>query len=60
MTQNDKRELANAVAVAPRDPALAARMLSGLYRSARGFDQDDIKAIAERCGVRFHIEFITG
>jgi len=60
MTKNDKRELNNAIAVAPRDPALAARMLSGLYRSAKSFDQDNIKAVAESLSVRWHIEFITG
>ena len=60
MTKNEKRELNNAVLVAPSDPALAARMLSGLYRAAKGFDQDDIKQVAERCGVRFHYEFVTG
>jgi hypothetical protein len=60
MTKNDKRELNNALAVAKLDPALAARMLSGLYRSCKGFDRDDIKAVAESVGVRFHIEFITG
>ena len=60
MTKNDKRELNNAVAVSKSDPALAARMLSVLYRSAKGFDRDDIKAVAESVGVRFHSEFITG
>ena len=60
MTKNEMRELNNAVAIAKLDPALAARMLSGLYRAAKGFDRDDIKAVAESCGVRFHVEFITG
>ena len=61
MTKNDKREIQMAVVYANHGQLdTAARSLSALYRKSRGFDQDDIKAVAESLGVRWHIDFITG
>lgn len=63
MTKSEKRELNHIAclhAAGLADAAYVARALSALYRASRGFDRDDIKAVAERLGVRFHLEFITG
>jgi hypothetical protein len=60
MTRNETREATRAEAVAPINPAMAARMLANLHRAASRRSQDDIDRIIGRLGLWGRIANVNG
>jgi hypothetical protein len=60
MTKSETREATRAEAVAPLNPAMAARMLANLHRAASRRSQDDIDRIIGRLGLWNRVTNING
>ena len=60
MTRNETREAIRAEAVAPLNPAMAARMLANLHRAASRRSQEHIEQRIGRLGLWNRVTNING